>query len=84
MPTPILERLGVVPDQAIILRLANERREQRTIGELRAKVNGVEHTIICVFGEPDSLPVIGALTPESFLLEVDPVEKRLFPRAAYG
>ena len=39
--------------------------------------------IICVFGDPDSPPIIGAHTLEGFLLSVDPVQQRLVPVEGY-
>ena len=79
VPAPILERLGVTPHRTVNLRLANGQRELRRIGWVRAELDGVEENIICVFGEPGSPPVIGAITLETFLLGVDPVERRLVP-----
>ena len=79
VPAPILERLGVVPHRTVNLRLANGNLERRAIGEVRAELDGVQHTIICIFGEPDSPPVIGAHTLEAFLLAADRVARRLVP-----
>ena len=45
-----------------------------------AQIDGVESTTLCVFGDPDAPPLIGAHTLEGFLLVVDPVEQRLVPR----
>ena len=83
IPAPILERLRVVPEQTVSLRLANGQREQRTIGEVRAELDGVEHTIICIFGAPEAPPAIGAHTLQAFLLAVDTVEERLVPVEGY-
>ena len=79
VPAEVLERLGVIPHREIRLRLANGQVDHVLIGEVRAELDGVRHTIICSFGEPGSPAVIGAHTLEAFLLEVDPVEQRLVP-----
>ena len=83
VPSPVLERLGVKPVRTVDLRLANGQRERRRIGEVRAELDGVEGTIICVFGDAESPAVIGAHTLEAFLLGVDPVGQRLVPLEAY-
>ena len=83
VPTPVLEGLGIVPERTVELRLANGQIDRRAIGEARAELNGVSATIICVFGDPNAPPVIGAITLEIFLLSVDPVERRLVPVAGY-
>ena len=83
VPAPILERLGVTPDRTARLRLANGQIEERALGRIRADLNGESEIIICVFGEPDTLPIIGAHTLEGFLLGVDPVDQRLVPVEGY-
>jgi hypothetical protein len=42
-------------------------------------LSGTEEITYVVFGEPGSPPSIGAITLESLLLGVDPVEQRLVP-----
>lgn len=82
-PSPLLERLGVRPHRIVRLRLANGELEERTLGRLRAELQGIEETILCVFSAPDAPPIIGAHTLEAFLLAVDPVGRRLVPVEAY-
>ena len=83
MPAPVLDRLGVVRDRTVTLRLTNGEIEQRSIGEVRARLDGAVSTIICVFGAADSPAVIGAHTLETFLPAVDPVAGRLVPVEGY-
>jgi predicted aspartyl protease len=84
VPSPILERLGVAPFASVRLRLADGRVAERDIGEVRAEVDGLPgRTIICVFGEPDAPATLGAQTLETFLLGVDPDQKRLVPLEAW-
>ena len=79
MPYDLLERLGVEPFQSVTLRLANGEVERRRIGEVRVELDGQQRTAVCVFGEPSAPPIIGAVTLQSFLMVVDPVEHRLAP-----
>jgi predicted aspartyl protease len=79
IPAALLERLGVTPHRTVRLRLANGQVEEQRIGRLLAQLDGMQESIICVFGAPGSPPVIGAHTLEAFLLGVDPVEQRLVP-----
>jgi predicted aspartyl protease len=78
-PAALLERLGVEPLQVVTLRLANGEIERRRIGEVHVELGGQERTAVCVFGEPDAPPTIGAVTLQSFLLVVDTVDHRLVP-----
>ena len=79
MPVDMLDRLGVEPFQSVTLRLANGEVEQRRIGEVRVQLDGQERTAVCVFGEPSAPPIVGAVTLQSFLLDVDAVEHSLAP-----
>ena len=83
VPAPVLERLGVVPHRTVSLRMANGVVDRRRIGLVRAELDGMEESILCVFGDPDSPAAIGAHTLEAFLLAVDPVEQRLVPVEGY-
>ena len=83
MPAPVLERLGIAPIGKVSLRLANGRVERRSIGGVEAELDGITRPIICVFGELNSPPIIGAVTLETFLMSVDPVERRLVPVEGY-
>ncbi len=79
VPAAVLERLGIQPHRTIPLRLANGQINDRQIGRVMAQLDGVEEEILCVFGGPADLPIIGAHTLEAFLLGVDPDRQRLVP-----
>ncbi len=64
------------------LRLANGQVVEWSLGEVVAQLDGVRATILCIFGDVDTPPLIGAHTLEAFLLVVDPVEQRLIPKEA--
>ena len=80
VPASVLERLGVTPHRTVRLRLANGQIEERPISRVQAELDGTEEIILCIMGEPEAPPVIGAVTLETFLLAVDPVGQRLVPR----
>ena len=77
VPSPILVRLGVVPQRQIRLKLANGEVVEHQMGEVVAEIDSTRRTIICIFGPPDAQPLMGAHTLEAFLLAVDPAEQRL-------
>ncbi len=79
IPAPILESLGVVPEDAVRLRLVKGQIQERALGTVRAELSGVRRNILCLLREPEDPVLIGAHTLEGFLLAVDPVEKRLVP-----
>ena len=83
VPGGILETLGVQPRRAVNLKLANGQVVERRIGTVTAEVDGEQESIICVFGDAEATPLIGAVTLESFLLAVDPVAQRLVPKDGY-
>jgi len=84
VPRPLLQSLGVSPFARIRLRLANGQTTDAEVGEVRAALNGgAARTIICVFGEEGAPILIGAHALESFLLGVDPDQKRLVPLEAW-
>jgi predicted aspartyl protease len=80
IPAPIVERLGVSALDKVRLRLATGQVITRDIGAVTAELDGLAgRPVICVFGDPDAPPAIGAQTLESFLFGVDPDGKRLVP-----
>ena len=82
IPSPILERLEVVPVRRIRLGLANGEVVEGNMGEVVAQLDAERSTIWCVFSPPDAPPLIGVHTLEAFLLTVDPVEQILVPKDA--
>ena len=69
--------------RAVNLKLANGQVEERRVGTVTAETGGEQESIICVFGDVEATPLIGAVTLESFLLAVDPVGQRLVPTEGY-
>ncbi len=79
VPGHVLQRLGVRPVRQVRLRLADGREHSQDLGFVSVQLDGMDGPTPVVFGEPDSPPTIGAVTLESFLLGVDPVEQSLVP-----
>lgn len=82
VPGGVLRRLGVAPHRTIQMRLADGRLGSRPIGRVLAELLGEREEILCVFGDEDDLPTIGAHTLEAFLLAVDPAKRTLLPSEA--
>ena len=83
VPGFILNALGLRPRRAVNLKLANGHVVERRVGTVTAEIDGEQESIICVFGDTEATPLIGAVTLESFLLAVDPVGQRLVPTEGY-
>lgn len=83
MPGPLLTMLGIEPDWTQQFELADGRREERSLAEVRLKIADQDRTTICVFGQPDSEPVLGAYTLAGFGLEVDTTGQRLVPASLF-
>lgn len=79
IPREILDELGVQPEEDWPFVLADGRETTYPIATVRVLIGQrVRHTI-AVFGEPESEPLLGAVTLEEFGLAVDPVHRRLMP-----
>ena len=83
MPTSLLERLEVEPMESVEFTLADGSRIELDIGEAPIRVAGRQATTIVVFGEEDSMPLLGAYALEGLRLAVDPYNRRLVPGEAF-
>lgn len=84
MPRPLLESLSVSPFARTRLRLANGQSTEADIGETLAQINDLApRTVLCVFGERDVPPILGAHALEALLLGVDPDQRGLVPLEAW-
>jgi len=84
VPGRALRALGVTPFARIRLRLANGQPTDADVGEIAAQIEDLpRRTIICVFGEDESPPLLGAHALEAFLLGVDPDQRRLVSLEAW-
>jgi predicted aspartyl protease len=79
LPGSALRRMGVRPIDTAVFVTADGRRSESELGEVVLRIDGRTRQSICVFGEEDTPPLLGAYALEGFLLGVDPVNKRLVP-----
>lgn len=77
VPRSLLETLGVAPEEHRPFELADGRRVEYPVTQVRVRLNGRVRYTLCVFGDEGSRPLLGAVTLEEFGLAVDPVRKRL-------
>jgi len=83
MPGPLLTMLGIEPEWSRQFELADGRREERSLAEVRLRIDDQERTTICVFGQPDSEPVVGEYTLAGFGLQADTAGQRLVPATLF-
>ena len=79
IPQPVLERLEVAPTTRRRLQLADGNIIEREAGQIRITVDGESVFTLCIFGDPETMPLLGAVTLEEFGLAPDPVRQRLIP-----
>ena len=77
LPAPLLDRLGIRPDEKRQFELADDRVIELDVGMAQIRINGNTYLNIVVFAEEATEPMIGAATLETFGLAVDPTRKRL-------
>jgi clan AA aspartic protease len=82
-PEDLLQALGVQPALWRRLRLATGEVIERPAAEVLVTLNGETLTVVCVFGDAGSDPLLGSLALETFSVAVDPVNKRLVPTISY-
>jgi len=61
IPRPILDRLGVVPTTRRRVRVAGSKVAEFEAAPVLLSVKGETVVTMCIFGDPDSVPVVGAL-----------------------
>ena len=83
-PAPLLQRLGVKPFRDARMRLADGSTAVWSLGRVTSRISGDEGPDICIFGSPDSPPVIGAYTLEGMLLGVDLGGRQFVPREGFS
>ena len=79
MPSPMLSMLGIDPYWTGVLERAGGGSEERSLAEIRLKIGDAERTVVCVFGQPDSQPLLGSHTLQAFGLRVGPGTGALAP-----
>jgi clan AA aspartic protease len=79
IPRPILERLAVEPAFRRRLQTADGRIIERECAQVRVCINDESLMTVCIFGDENTEPLLGAVTLEEFGLGVDSVNQRLVP-----
>ncbi len=79
IPAPVLEDLGVEPEETQRFILADGSIRDFPVGEARIELQGRFKTVSIVFGAPGSNALLGALALEEFGLAADARNKRLIP-----
>jgi aspartyl protease family protein len=80
LPRPLLESLGIVPDDRAHFMLADGRVIDNETGYLRMRVQEKQVITLVIFAEPESEPLLGAYALKGLALAVDPLNERLVPR----
>ena len=79
VPRPLLESLEVRPLERRLFRLGDERTVEYEVGIVALRIDQRTLPVLCVFGDPTSRPLLGAVALETFSLAADPVGRRLVP-----
>lgn len=79
VPAKLLRELEVEPFDTYTLELADGSLVDRDVGLAVATIGDRRAPTMVLFGNDDVEPLLGALTLETLLLAVDPVDTRLVP-----
>jgi predicted aspartyl protease len=79
LPASVLERLGLSPQWRVPITLADGRQGEWSASEILMTIEGRTLHTTCLFGPPDGLPLLGAVSLEQFGLSPDPLARRLVP-----
>lgn len=78
LPRSILQRLGVKPRSMRTFMLADGRSIERELAMVTVRMEGEIQPTLCIVGDEETPPLLGAFTLEGFGFGVDPVDRRLF------
>jgi len=84
IPREILQRLGVAPVSRLPFTLADGRTLERETTAVVLTINGRKAAVPVAFADPGKESVLGATALGSLGFMVDPVGKRLVPRALFA
>jgi len=81
LPQEQVEALGLLEVGKVIVRYADERKEERPVASaVTVRVGDRAATLDCVVGPPNSEPLLGQVPLEIMDLIVDCAEQKLVPR----
>ena len=79
MPASTLRGLGIEPAMSRTFERADGNRVELDMGNASVKVEGRETITWVIFGEDESVPLLGAYTLTGVFMKADPVNRRLEP-----
>ena len=79
VPQQVLERLGFSPESFRRFRTADGRIVERGVCQVPLRLGQETLMVLCVFGDDQSEPLLGATALEEFALGVDPIHHTLVP-----
>ncbi len=77
LPRSVLRRLGVTPRGRRTFLLADGRPIERELAAVAVRLEGEIQQTLCIVGDEETPPLLGAFTLEGFGLGVDPINRRL-------
>jgi large subunit ribosomal protein L1 len=77
LPSDIMDRLGYAPTRREKFVLGDGRVVELGICDVKVRLEGETAITTVMIGEPNTQPLIGAVTLEQFLVAPDPVNQRL-------
>src|SRR3990172_5716827 len=78
-PAPVLDEAGIERIGKVGLRLADGRRIERDVGDVRMRLEGQAVWARVVLGEASDPTLVGLTVLEQLGLTVDPVQRKLVP-----
>lgn len=79
VPESIANRLGLVADEVVIVRLADGRLKERGLSEAKIEYAAAKRTISILIGAEGEEALLGLTALETLLLKVNPVTRKLEP-----
>jgi len=81
LPQDLVEALGLTIIRTVIVRYADERKEERSVaGVLSIQIGNRKMSTDCIVGPPTSEALIGQVILEELDLHPDPIEQKLSVR----
>jgi large subunit ribosomal protein L1 len=79
VPGSVLKSLGHTPTGRSSFELGDGSVVDWEVTDVPVRIGDEVHVTACIWGPEDSVPVLGAMTLERFLLMVDPTRQELIP-----
>ena len=79
MPASILRGLGIEPTMSQMFERADGNRVELDMGNASVKIEGRETVTWVIFGEDETVFLLGAYTLTGVFMKADPVNRRLEP-----